>query len=125
MMRTRSLSHAVLGVLLVAFGAAPHAAAATLDESAPPGANYDQAEFRFWYPDSAGPLRALVILVPGSNGDGRPQVDEEFWREFRPYLPLYRNLNFNRETRWAEVLFRLQPLFFRRFSRGSVTPWGP
>jgi dienelactone hydrolase len=41
------------------------ASAATLDESAPPGNNYDKAEFRFWYPDSAGPLRALVVLVPG------------------------------------------------------------
>ena len=27
-------------------------------------------------------LRALVILVPGSNGDGRAQVDEPFWQAF-------------------------------------------
>src|SRR5215831_8931930 len=72
--------------LLVA--AQPARAAATLDESAPPGANYDKAEFRFWYPDAAGPLRALVILVPGSNGDGRPQADEAFWQEFATRLHL-------------------------------------
>jgi poly(3-hydroxybutyrate) depolymerase len=58
------------------------AGAATFDESIPPGANYDKAEFRLWLPDGAGRLRALVILVPGSNGDGRAQVDEPFWQEF-------------------------------------------
>jgi dienelactone hydrolase len=56
--------------------------AATLDFAAPPGANYDKAEFRLWLPDEGGPVRALVILVPGSNGDGRPMVDDEFWRAF-------------------------------------------
>lgn len=64
------------------------ARAATLDEAAPPGTSYDKAEFRFWYPDDGGPLRALVILVPGSNGDGRAQVDEPVWREFATRLQL-------------------------------------
>src|SRR5215831_1464815 len=72
--------------LLVA--AQPARAAATLDESAPPGANYDKAEFRFWYPDGAELLRAVVVLVPGSNGDGRPQVDEAFWQQFATKLHL-------------------------------------
>jgi hypothetical protein len=58
------------------------AGAATLDLSAPPGNNYDKAEFRLWLPDDPGAVRALVILVPGSNGDGRPMADEPFWREF-------------------------------------------
>ena len=77
----------ILALALV-FAARPAAAAATLDESAPPGANYDKAEFRFWYPDGAEPLRALVVLVPGSNGDGRPQVDEAFWQQFATRLHL-------------------------------------
>ena len=75
-------------IVIALLAAAGTASAATLDESAPPGNNYDKAEFRFWYPDSAGPLRAVVILVPGSNGDGRPQVDEEFWRAFATRLNL-------------------------------------
>jgi hypothetical protein len=77
-------------VLLFAclLGASMPALGATLDEAAPPGANYDKAEFRFWYPDTAGPLRAIVLLVPGSNGDGRPQVDEVFWQEFATRLHL-------------------------------------
>jgi poly(3-hydroxybutyrate) depolymerase len=58
------------------------ALAATYDETIPPGVNYDKAEFRLWLPDASGPVRALVILVPGSNGDGRGQVDDPFWQAF-------------------------------------------
>jgi poly(3-hydroxybutyrate) depolymerase len=43
----------------------------TYDEAVPPGANFDKAEFRFWLPSGASAVRALVVLVPGSNGDGR------------------------------------------------------
>jgi len=55
---------------------------ATFDEAAPPGANYDKAEFRLWIPDGSGAVRALVVLVPGSNGDGRAQVDDPAWQAF-------------------------------------------
>jgi dienelactone hydrolase len=58
------------------------AVASTFDVSMPSGANFDKAEFRLWIPDGVARLRALAILVPGSNGDGRPQVDEPFWQEF-------------------------------------------
>jgi dienelactone hydrolase len=75
-------------IIIALLATAGTASAATLDESAPPGNNYDKAEFRFWYPDAAGPLRAIVVLVPGSNGDGRPQVDDEFWRAFATRLNL-------------------------------------
>jgi dienelactone hydrolase len=27
-------------------------------------------------------VRAVLVLVPGSNGDGRPMADEPFWQEF-------------------------------------------
>ena len=84
----QNVSAMLRAILIALLATAGTASAATLDESAPPGGNYDKAEFRFWYPDSAGPLRALVILVPGSNGDGRPQVDDEFWRAFATRLNL-------------------------------------
>jgi poly(3-hydroxybutyrate) depolymerase len=58
------------------------ARAATFDQVAKPGANYDKAEFRLWLPDGAGPVRALVVLVPGSNGEGRTMVDDPFWQAF-------------------------------------------
>jgi hypothetical protein len=52
------------------------------DETAPAGANYDKAEFRLWHPDSARVLRAVLVLVPGSNEDGRSDVGDRFWQAF-------------------------------------------
>jgi poly(3-hydroxybutyrate) depolymerase len=53
-----------------------------LDETVAPGRNFDKADFRFWLPKDSGPVRAVVVLVPGSNGDGRPMADDPFWQEF-------------------------------------------
>ena len=71
----------LLAILCVLWFAAP-ASAATIDYSAPPGNNYDKADFRLWFPDDAGRIRAIVVLVPGSNGDGRPMAADEFWQKF-------------------------------------------
>jgi poly(3-hydroxybutyrate) depolymerase len=54
----------------------------SLDETVPPGANYDKADFRLWYPADAASLRAVVVLMPGSNGDGRPMAEEPAWQAF-------------------------------------------
>jgi poly(3-hydroxybutyrate) depolymerase len=54
----------------------------TYDEALPPGADFDKAEFRFWLPSGASAVRALVVLVPGSNGDGRAMAADVFWQEF-------------------------------------------
>lgn len=54
----------------------------TFDETRPPGENFDKADFRLWIPDGAGALRATVVLVPGSNGDGRPMVADTVWQAF-------------------------------------------
>jgi len=54
----------------------------TMEESVPPGNNYDKAEFRLWVPPNAGPVRAIAVLVPGSNGDGRAQVEDTVWQAF-------------------------------------------
>jgi poly(3-hydroxybutyrate) depolymerase len=53
-----------------------------MEEAAPPGPNYDKAEFRFWYPKSVGALRAVLVLMPGSNGDGRPAAEDTVWQAF-------------------------------------------
>ena len=53
-----------------------------LEEAAAPGTNYEKAEFRLWYPDMARFLRAVVVLVPGSNADGRRDVNDRFWQAF-------------------------------------------
>jgi dienelactone hydrolase len=75
----RAIALLVLGAVPIALALQP---APLLDESAPPGANYDKAEFRLWYPAGAGPLKAVLVLNPGSNGDGRGAVDDPVWREF-------------------------------------------
>lgn len=75
------------GALAVALATVPIvraqvAAAATFDETVPPGANYDKADFRLWVPPDAGTLSGVVVLVPGSNGDGRPEVADVVWQDF-------------------------------------------
>jgi len=57
-------------------------AGVTLDEAAAPGANYDKAEFRLWLPPNSDPVRAVVVIVPGSNGDWRSQVADPIWQKF-------------------------------------------
>jgi dienelactone hydrolase len=69
-----------LAMMFVALGNL-RAAGTVFDEVVPPGGNFDKAEFRLWIPD-APVLRASVILMPGSNGDGRAQVDDPVWQVF-------------------------------------------
>src|SRR5215831_367819 len=67
----------VLSVSTISF-----AAGLTIDETVPPGNNFDKAEFRLWFPGDVSSVRAVVILVPGSNGDGRPMADDAGWQDF-------------------------------------------
>jgi len=53
-----------------------------LDETVPLGPNYDKADFRLWYPAGAVSLRAIVVLMPGSNGDGRSMAEDPAWQSF-------------------------------------------
>jgi poly(3-hydroxybutyrate) depolymerase len=56
--------------------------APVLDETVAPGNNYDKAEFRLWVPPDVATLQGAVILVPGSNGDGRSQAEDPVWQSF-------------------------------------------
>jgi len=72
-----------LMALCLSIGAAAQAQApATFDETIPPGRNFDKAEFRLWLPKDVGAVRAVAILLTGSNGDGRPQVNDPVWQAF-------------------------------------------
>ena len=55
--------------------------AAILDDSIPSGKNFDKAAFRLWYPDQSKTIKGVLVLVPGSNGDGRGMVSDLFWQE--------------------------------------------
>ncbi len=70
-------------VLLASSASASQAPAGSLfDETIPPGANFDKAEFRLWVPPDVARVRAVLVLVPGSNGDGRPMAEDAFWQAF-------------------------------------------
>jgi len=56
--------------------------AVTLNDSIPPGKNFDKAAFRLWYPDDHKTINGIIVLMPGSNGDGRGSADDLFWQEF-------------------------------------------
>lgn len=63
-------------------GTGVRAQSTAIEESIPSGPNFDKADFRFWIPKDSGPVRAVVVLVPGSNGDGRNMADDAFWQDF-------------------------------------------
>lgn len=64
------------------FLAATAVHAQAIDDSIPPGANFDKAQFRLWMPQSVQRLRAILVLVPGSNGDGRAMAQDSVWQAF-------------------------------------------
>ena len=53
-----------------------------LEVEIPPGPNFAVANFRWWCPPETTRLLGIVVLVPGSNGDGREQVEDPFWQDF-------------------------------------------
>ena len=54
----------------------------TWDVSLSPGANFAQASFRMWLPPQPKRVRAITVLIPGSNEDGRSLVADPAWRAF-------------------------------------------
>ena len=88
-MNPNRLQRALLGVAGVVAAAflstvlrAQAPSGTVLDETVVPGINYDKAEFRLWYPSGAEAVRAILVLVPGSNGDGRAMAEDSVWQGF-------------------------------------------
>jgi len=52
------------------------------DFEVPPGPNFSVAAFRWWHPPENEKLLGVLVLVPGSNSDGRAQVEDPFWQDF-------------------------------------------
>ena len=50
------------------------------DDSIPAGTNFDKALFRLWLPGDQQALRGILVLVPGSNGDGRDLCLDQQWQ---------------------------------------------
>src|SRR5215471_991894 len=79
---TTLMTFVLFSISTVSFAAETQTNTTALDETVPPGNNYDKAEFRLWLPSDITTVRAAVILVPGSNGDGRPMADDANWQAF-------------------------------------------
>lgn len=84
MLNARLLTRAVLCATFLIANALPvlSQTGSVFEESVPPGNNYDKAEFKLWLPPGIPQVRAIAVLVPGSNGDGRGQVDDTVWQSF-------------------------------------------
>jgi len=75
-------AYLIAAAFALAIPLSPMAESATLDETAGPGRNYAVAEFRLWRPDADGAIRAVAVLMPGSNGDARAMVEDPVWQAF-------------------------------------------
>jgi poly(3-hydroxybutyrate) depolymerase len=84
MMRRGFVNFAYFARLMVftSFVIPSTASAQVLDETIAPGQNFDKADFRFWMPSGVAQVRAVVVLVPGSNGEGRNMAEDAFWQDF-------------------------------------------
>lgn len=82
MRQLRLLLGAVL-LLILPFAPRSLAAPATMfDVEIPAGANFAIAAFRWWHPPDLAAVRAVLVLVPGSNTDGRADVADPRWQAF-------------------------------------------
>lgn len=46
------------------------------------GANFEIAAFRLWMPTQKTPIHGVLVLVPGSNSDGRRDCEDSDWHNF-------------------------------------------
>lgn len=56
--------------------------AETFDVTIKPGSVYNMAAFKLWLNPDIQKIRGILMLNPGSNGDGRGQVDDQYWQDF-------------------------------------------
>lgn len=60
--------------------AANSGASLAFDYECKPRANFSKAAFKFWAPASGQPIRGVIVLVPGLNGDGRGMLNDGAWQ---------------------------------------------
>lgn len=47
-----------------------------------PSVEIERADLYFWTPESETPIRAVLILAPGRNGNGLKMIEQEVWKQF-------------------------------------------
>ena len=75
----RVLSKSVVAALLLVAGGG-QARAADYDWTCSPLGSDRAAEFRLWIPEGVEVLRAVIVLMPGQDGDGRPMAGDADWQ---------------------------------------------
>lgn len=58
------------------------AIAETYETTVEPGVVYNMAAFKLWHNGDVQKIRGILMLNPGSNGDGRAMVDDTYWQDF-------------------------------------------
>lgn len=58
------------------------ASAYTFETTLEPGVVYNMAAFKLWHDADVERVRGILMLNPGSNGDGRGMVDDSYWQDF-------------------------------------------
>jgi dienelactone hydrolase len=67
-------------IVLEFFTLAPVFGQTIFNDSLMNGNNYEKASFRLWYNSDIKKIRGLILLVPGSNYDGRDMVYDTAWQ---------------------------------------------
>ena len=50
------------------------------DDSVLQANNFDKAAFRLWFNSDTKIIQGVIVLVPGSNSDGRDMVKDKTWQ---------------------------------------------
>jgi len=56
--------------------------AQVFNDSISAGNNFNKAAFRLWLPKTNQPFQGVLVLMPGSNWDGRDECSESDWQTF-------------------------------------------
>ena len=70
----------LLAVSLYALGTFNAKAQTVLNDSITRGTNFETIALRLWLDKSVKQIRGIVVVVPGSNGDGRDMVLDTAWQ---------------------------------------------
>jgi hypothetical protein len=58
------------------------AIADTYNVTLKPGTIHNMSAYRMWINPEVKKIRGILMLNPGSNGDGRAAVDDQYWQDF-------------------------------------------
>jgi len=75
------MKRSLLIILIIQLSLNLSTQAKTVYDSIPSGKNFEKAAFSLWFPDNYKTIRGIILLVPGSNSDGRSLVKEASWQE--------------------------------------------